>query len=129
MEDMVAPNIDCIAKKYFNLEKGKVSVRTKAYHSEDNSKRREFDVVAVYKDKVILNETKSNPKSEYAKEFAEFIKSKEFFKYFPEYKEKELIPIFASVYVSEDIVKYLSKQKIYVMGLGEDTMVLLNPKF
>ncbi len=126
VEDMIIPNIEYIAKKYFNLKNSKTFTRTKAYHSKDNSRQKEFDVIAVYSDKVILNETKSSPKPEYAKEFAEFIKSNDFYNYFPEYEGKELIPVFASIHLPEDIVKYLSKQRIYAMGMKEDTMDIIN---
>ena len=47
--------------------------------------------------------------------------------YFTEYKKKKLIPIFASLYLSEDIVKYLSKNKIYAMAMKDDIMDILNP--
>ncbi len=95
VEDIVAPGIPFIAKKYFNLENGKVLVRSDAYHIKTNQ-RREFDTIAVYKDKIILNETKSNPKTDEAKKFIKFVKSGEFFKYFPEYQGRELIPILSS---------------------------------
>ena len=49
------------------------------------------------------------------------------FDYFPEYKGKKIIPVFSSLYLSEDIVKYLSKNKVYAMAMNEDTMDILNP--
>lgn len=125
VEDIVAPNIAFIAKKYFNLENGKILVRSDAYHIKTNQ-RREFDTIAVYNDKVILNETKSNTKTDEAKKFIKFIKSAEFFEYFPEYKGRELIPILSSLYIHEDTVKYLSNNKIYAMAMKEDTMDILN---
>jgi hypothetical protein len=64
-----------------------------------------------------------------AGEFIDFIKSGEFFEYFPEYKGKELIPIFASFHIPDNVLKKLSKNKIYAMGIKEDTMDILNPKF
>ncbi|MBI3593100.1 MAG: hypothetical protein HY099_06445, partial [Nitrospirae bacterium] len=50
----------------------------------------------------------------------------EFYDYFPEYKGKKLIPIFASLYLQDDVVKYLTKNGIYAMAIKEDTMDLLN---
>ena len=125
VEDIVAPNIAFIAKKYFNLDNGKILVRSDAYHIKTNQ-RREFDTIAVYTDKVILNETKSNPKTDEAKKFIKFIKSGEFFEYFSEYKDRELIPILSSLYIHEDTVKYLSNNKIYAMAMNEDTLDILN---
>ena len=126
VEDMVAPNIERIGKKYFGLDRGKSFVRVKSYHSEEKSKQKEFDLIAVYDEKIIVNETKSNPKPEYACDFAEFLERGEFFKYFPEYEDKEIIPVFSSVYLPNNIIKYLSRHKIYAMGLKEDTMDILN---
>lgn len=124
-EDMVAPNIEHIAEKYFKLAKGKRFIRTKAYHSKDKSEK-EFDVIIVYDDKIILNETKSTAKMDYARDFVDLIKNREFYEYFPEYKGREIIPIFASLYIPENIIKYLSKNNIYALGMGKDTMDLLN---
>jgi len=35
---------------------------------------------------------------------------------------------FASLYMGEDIVNYLTKKKVYAMAMGEETMDLLNVK-
>jgi hypothetical protein len=124
-EDMVAPNIKGIAKRYFGCEDFDFfGVRVKKRHSKDKSKRREFDCIAVCEDMVILNETKANPKIEYINDFIDILK--EFYDYFPEYKDKKLIPIFASMYLGDDLVSYLTKNGIYAMAIKEYTMDLLN---
>jgi len=124
-EDMVAPNIKGIAKRYFGCEDFDFfGVRVKKRHSKDKSKRREFDCIAVCEDMVILNETKATPKIEYINDFIDVLK--EFYDYFPEYKDKKLIPIFASMYLGDDLVSYLTKNGIYAMAIKEDTMDLLN---
>jgi len=124
-EDMVAPNIKGIAKQYFGCEDfDDFMVRRKKRHSKDRSKRREFDCIAVCEEIVILNETKSTPRIEYINDFIAVLK--EFYDYFPEYKGKKLIPIFASMYLSDDLVRYLTKNGIYAMAMKEDTMDLLN---
>lgn len=89
------------------------------------NQKRKFDIIAVYGNSIILNETKATPRIKYVDDF---IRENEFFKYFPEYKGKKLIPIFSSIYVPDDMVKYLSKNKIYAMGMNEDTMDLYNPE-
>jgi len=124
-EDMVAPNIKGIAKKYFGCEDlDFFGVRIKKRHSTDKSKRREFDCIAVCEDIVILNETKATPRIEYINDFVNVLK--EFYDYFPEYRDKKLIPIFASMYLGGDMVNYLTKNGIYAMAIKEDTMDLLN---
>ncbi|RMF27986.1 MAG: hypothetical protein D6759_16665, partial [Chloroflexi bacterium] len=44
----------------------------------------------------------------------------------PEYRGKRIIPIFASLYMGEDVVNYLTRHRIYAMAMGEETMDLLN---
>jgi len=125
VEDIVAPNIPRIAKEYFGAEELDFwGVRISKRNVKDRSKKREFDVIAMWNDKVIINETKSTLKVEYINEFMNVLREIE--DYFPEYKEKEIIPIFSSLYLSDEIVKYLTKKRIYAMALRDDTMDLLN---
>jgi hypothetical protein len=129
VEDIVAPNITRVAEEYFGCgDLEDFMIRRKKKHSKDKSKIREFDVIAVCNDKVILNETKATIRSEYIKDFIDFFKNEEFYEYFPEYKGKELIAIFSSLYISDDIVQVLSRSSIYAMGMKDDTMDLLNFK-
>ena len=116
-EDIVAPNISGIAREYFGCSDIKdFMVRRRKKNTKDASKVREFDVIAVCDDKVIINETKSNPKIEYINEFINVLK--EIYDYFPEYKDKKIIPIFSSLYIPEDLVTYLTKNRIYAMDEG-----------
>jgi len=125
VEDIVAPNISGIAREYFGCSDIKdFMVRRRKRNTKDASKVREFDVIAVCDDKVIINETKSNPKIEYINEFINVLK--EIYDYFPEYKDKKIIPIFSSLYIPEDLVTYLTKNRIYAMAMKDDTMDLLN---
>jgi len=125
VEDIVAPNISGIVQKYFGCSDIKdFMVRRRKKNTKDVSKVREFDVIAVCDDKVIINETKSNPKIEYINEFINVLK--EIYDYFPEYRDKKIIPIFSSLYIPEDLVTYLTKNRIYAMAMKDDTMDLLN---
>jgi len=124
-EDIVAPNISGIAREYFGCKDlDFFGVRIRKRNTKDASKVREFDVIAVCDDKVIINETKSNPKIEYINEFISVLK--EIYDYFPEYRGKKVIPIFSSLYIPEDLVTYLTKNRIYAMAMKDDTMDLLN---
>jgi len=125
VEDIVAPNISGIAREYFGCKDlDFFGVRIRKKNTKDASKVREFDVIAVCDDKVIINETKSNPKIEYINEFINVLK--EIYDYFPEYRGKKVIPIFSSLYIPEDLVTYLTKNRIYAMAMKDDTMDLLN---
>ncbi len=127
VEDIVAPNINYIGKKYFNCYDCQLfMVRVKVNHSKIKGKNTEFDIISVYSDKVIINETKSTPRTEDPQNFSE--KTNDFFDYFPEYKGKQLIPVFASIHIPENILADLSRNKIYAMAMKEGTMDILNPE-
>ena len=63
-EDIVAPNLPRIAREQFGCpaEPDDFMVRRWIRHKIDNSKRREFDVIVVYPEKVLINETNATPR-------------------------------------------------------------------
>jgi len=127
VEDMVIPNIGEIAKTYFGcMDFEFFAARAKKKNTKDKSRRREFDVIAVCDEKVLVNETKSTPRINYIDDFKDILK--EFYDFFPEYSQKKVIPVFTSLYLPEDVVKYLTKNGIYAMAIKGDTMDLLNYK-
>jgi len=129
VEDLVYPNIKNIAEKYFGCKKEECEdFILRRMKKGKGKKQKEFDVIAVYPDKVIVNETKASAKQDYVEQFVNLIKDKTVIcDYFPEFKGKEIIPVFASLEISENILKYLTKNKIYGMAMKDDTMDILNP--
>jgi len=127
VEDIVAPNIEGIARRYFGCtELDSLMVRYRKRNPKNKSQRREFDVIAVWDDSVLLNETKATVRMEYIAEFAAFLASEAFFDFFPEYRGKTFIPVFSSLYLSEEMVRALSDAGIYAMAMSDDSMDLLN---
>ncbi len=127
VEDVVAPNIPRIIKEYFKCELLEdFSIRRRITSKRDPEKAREFDAIAVCRGIFFVHETQSNPKVEYVNEFLEVLE--EIYDYFPEYKDRRLVPVFSSFYLPEDIVRYLSKHKIYALGMKDETMEILNPE-
>ena len=127
VEDIVAPSISGIAERYFGCKDMEdFMVRRFKRSSIDKARRREFDIIAVCEDKVILNETKSTPRLNHVESFINFIKNNEFYQFFPEYKDKYLIPIFSSLYLPNDIIETLSENKIYALAMSDDTMDIIN---
>ncbi len=125
VEDMVAPNIPRIARENFGFSDIEFfAVRIKVRNKKDRSKRREFDVIAVGDNQVIINEAKSSPRIDYINEFIAVLSQIE--DYFPEYAGKTIIPIFASLHIGEDVVTYLTRQRNYAMAMGDETMELKN---
>ena len=124
-EDMVVPGIPGIARQYFGVPQlDFLTVRARKKSLSDPSRTREFDGLAVSENCFFLNETKSNPKPEYAREFVESLA--EIGDFFPEYAQKKFVPIFSSLYIPDDVVKYLSRHGVYAMGMKDDAMDLLN---
>jgi hypothetical protein len=126
VEDIIAPSLRRMAED--ELECGEIetfALRIEQRHPVSRQ-RREFDVIVVGSKAVLLNETKATVKPEYAADFVEFLRSGEFFVYFPAYKGKPLIPVFSSLYLPENIVTYLTRHGIYAVGMGEEAMEVLN---
>ncbi|MHA1974554.1 MAG: hypothetical protein ACTSW1_16260 [Candidatus Hodarchaeales archaeon] len=127
VEDIVAPNIPTIAKKYFGCtELNDLFINPNVRNKKDRNKIREFDIIASFDNKVILNETKSTAKKECINSFIDFVESMEFYDYFPQYKGMELIPVFSSLNIKEDMIKILTKNNIYCLIMKGNTMDLVN---
>ncbi|HPZ10046.1 MAG TPA: hypothetical protein PL110_18290, partial [Candidatus Eremiobacteraeota bacterium] len=61
IEDIFAPNVQFVAEKYFNCKDCQMfGVRFKQINIV-TKQLKEFDVVAVYPDKIVVGEVKSNP--------------------------------------------------------------------
>ncbi len=124
-EDIVAPNIPRIATDVFGIgEIDDFSVLRRKRNALDSGRRREFEAIAVSKTHFVLNETKATPKIEYIDKFIETLD--EIWDWFPEYREKTLLPIFSSLYIPEEIVKYLTRKSIFAMAMVGDTMEIIN---
>lgn len=125
VEDIVAPNLRTIAQQYF----GCTIVDTYA----PNIKRRhpatsnliEFDVILVCQEYLFVNQTKSKAEPKDVKDYIERQLNK-IFEYFPEYEGKTVIPTFASLSLPENVIKQLTRKKIYAMTTKGDTMDLVN---
>jgi hypothetical protein len=125
VEHMIAPGIPGIAKTYFGDDDLiSFSIRVRRKSMGDPHKKREFDVIAFSEKNFYVTETKSDPKPELAKKFAESLP--ELPDYFPECRDKKIIPIFSSLFIPDNVKTFLTRRGIYAMGLHEDTMDLLN---
>jgi hypothetical protein len=124
VEDMVAPNMRLIAREYFGDTDDFSFFGVRIFKRNDRREGREFDVVAVSDRNFIINETKSKPKPEHIGEFIEVLE--DIRSYFPECEGRRIIPVFSSLYLPENIRTYLTRNRIYAMGMKEGTMDILN---
>lgn len=128
VEDIVAPSLRRIVLD--DLGFGEVEFfapRVEKRHPV-TKQAREFDVVAAGAKAVLLNETKSTPTLDRVEAFVEFVKSGQFFEYFPEYRGRVLKPVFSSLSIPESLVAYLTRQGVYAVAMGDEVMQVLNLK-
>ena len=94
--------------------------------SDDPSIEREFDALYVGARAVLLNQTKTTPRTEHVQEFVQFLESGEFALYFPLFRELPIRPAFSSLSIPEDLVRYLTRRGIYAIAMGDEAMQVLN---
>jgi len=122
VEDLIAPALRPVLKKYFNCE---VTMEGQRMWRRLNGHNYEVDAVAACEDKVFMVEVRSKPRVEDVREIVE--KSKRFFRYFPEYEGRQLVVIFGGITFPEEVLKYASRKGIYVLGWREwEYMDILN---
>ena len=97
-----------------------------AGRSDDLARTREFDALYVGTRAVLLNDTISSPRPNDARRFARFVESGEFARYFPNWGDLPIVPVFSSLTIPEDIVKYLTRRGIYALAMGDEEMQVLN---
>ena len=129
VEDIVAPSIRRLAREVFACgDLVRFTTRQTVTRSDDRSRRREFDALYVGTRAVLLNSTKSSPRSEDARAFVEFLRNGEFARYFPEYGKLPIVPAFSSLSIPEDMVTYLTRHGVYAVAMGDEAMQVLNLK-
>ena len=127
VQDIVAPSLRRIARDELGCgDERSFSAPMFRVRSDDPHRRREFDALYVGTQAVLLNETKSTALSEYAKKFVGFLKSGQFALYFPEYRELPLVAVFSSLRLPDDVITYLTRNGIYAVSMGEETMQVRN---
>jgi hypothetical protein len=68
--------------------------------------------------------SKSDPKLKDVDAFREMLA--EVNDFFPQYASLPRYPVFAGLSVPDHVVKYCTRHRIYALGLGAETMQLLN---
>ena len=85
----------------------------------------EFGYVYATQKGWIVVESKSDPKLKDVDLFREMLEDVK--GYFPQYASIPLHPIFASLAIPDHVVKYCARHPIFAMGMGPETMQILNP--
>jgi hypothetical protein len=123
-EDIAAPNIPRIAKELFGEQQELFKGFRLRVRSTRNNVTYEFDGVIETERKVFLLETKVTARPEHAAQMPTVVQN--FYECFPQYQSKQLIPMFASMSIPENVVAQLTQLGIYALAMGDDNMDLLN---
>jgi len=113
-EDLVFPAVRPVVSKYFKCDPIDRSIRNLRRKNGDSF---EVDVLAICEDKVFMIEVRSTPRVNYVDEILNKVPL--FKKFFPEYEDKKIIPIFASITFPDNIVQYATRKCLYVMAYRE----------
>jgi hypothetical protein len=124
VEDIIYPGLTGILRDYFDVEAEFLAQRIRVHHPKDPGRLREFDIIAVAGERLFLNETKSYVRQEYLEAFVQ--NKEEVFEYLPHHAGKTLVPIFSSLNLPEEAVRYLTKHKCYAMMMGDEHLDIVN---
>ena len=124
VEDIVAPGLKGVAAQYFGISEFDFFAPRLRLKNSDRSMTREFDVIAETNDYFFVVETKSTPSTGFISDFIKLIPQLD--SWFPVIREKKLIPVFASLYIPDDLITYLTRNNILAMATREDGMDIFN---
>ena len=125
VEDIIFPASRPVIESVFGVKVQQIA--TRVFRQQGNL-RAEFDVVAVSERQVFLIEVKSTPRFDYLTDFVES-RISVFRQLFPEYASLDLVPIFASLSIPEDVVRAATNRRVFATAYREwEYMDILNAK-
>jgi len=122
VEDLVSPSLPRIIKEL--LDRDVIDLMTRWKRKLADGRVREYDAVAITADLICLNSTKSTLRSADVDRFVEEIDV--FREFFPEYGDKPVVGILASLAVEESVLNYAEKQGFVVLAVGDQVMEIKN---
>ena len=120
-EDIVAPGIPQLIKRTYNLDVTEISVRRKR---KLNGKIREYDVICVADNYLFLVDVKSTYRRHHFEEFESAIS--DFLTFFPEYRNLKVIPVVASLNLTEEIINIATLKNWLALQLLGDYLEFVN---
>jgi len=124
VEDIVAPNLPRIAAELFSCDQPDLfAVRVVRWLQGET---REYDAIVVCPEVVLVNETKSRLLESHVGALLE--KLADLPRLFPEYADRRAVGILASLYPEPSVIRRATRKGVLVMGMGDETMEVLNPE-
>jgi hypothetical protein len=121
-EDLVAPSIPRIVREEFGLELESFGIRQRRRLPDGRTK--EYDAVGTAGDFVLVDSTKGSLDASDVKDFVNDLEV--FREFFPEYLEKKVIGMLATLKVEESVLRYAEKQGFLVIAVGDQLMEVKN---
>ncbi len=122
-EDLVAPGFPAAVERTFGLTVTDLQVRRRK--RLPGGEEREFDLLAEADGYLFMVEVKTS----YHLRDLEYIREEQipaFRKFFPEYAPKILVPVIASFYLPEEIVKQATREGFLALSFGGEYLEFLN---
>ena len=124
VEDIFAPSIEIVLKKYFDIEPDIVDTRKRIRHANETL---ELDILAVSdgSKKAFVVEAKSNPdRQDFIESFIKKLNKLQDF--LPHLKDYTIYGIYAGLSMAPETVNKLSKKGIYAMVMKGDILEIVN---
>ena len=124
VEDLIYPSLGRIINEQFGIIPESIAIRLRKRLPDGRQK--EFDAVAVSENVVFLNSTKSTLQS---KDVDDFIREIQIFReFFPEYHDKKIVGILATLTIDNSVLAYAEKNGFLVLAVGDEIMEVKNTK-
>lgn len=117
VEDLIYPAVRPLISKYYDIPIDDIDIWMRINRKSKAWDREEFDIIATASSYVFLVEVKSTMRDNYVPDYLE--KLKRFPSFFPEYSDKKLIPVMASLSMDNHFVSLLTKNDILAMAYRE----------
>jgi len=125
VEGLLIPNIEPLIDRVFN-EKIEDIYQRITKRSVDRSRSKEFDAIIATKSYVFLFEVKTSMSKEYADKLKDFIESNSLFDFFPDYRDRKVIPVMGSVDLKPHQIKLLTERNILAISIKGDILSFRN---
>jgi len=122
VEDLLTPSLPRIIREL--LDRDVIDLMTRWKRKLADGRVREYDAIAITADLICLNSTKSTLRSADVDRFVEEIDH--FREFFPEYRDRPVVGILASLAVEESVLNYAEKEGFVVLAVGDQLMEVKN---
>ena len=123
VEDIVAPSLPRVAAELFGCDAPDLFAVRVVRRLDGET--REYDAIVVCADLVLINETKSRLQASHIDDLLD--KLADLPRFYPEYRERRIVGVLASLYPDVGIVNRATGKGVLVMGMGDEAMQVLNP--